>query len=61
MSSRQRILLYTILNVKQDKKYFTARTYVHFMDLIIEHLINIKSMLHQNYYLIALKCRSLFC
>jgi hypothetical protein len=61
MSSRRWILPYRIPNVKHDTKYFKARTNVHSLDLIIEHLLNIKSMLHQNYYyLIALKFPMLF-
>jgi hypothetical protein len=32
MSSRRWILPYRILNVKHDKKYFKARTNVHFLD-----------------------------
>ena len=38
MYNRRWILPYRILNVKHDKKYFEARTNVHFLDLIIEHL-----------------------
>jgi hypothetical protein len=60
MSSRRWILPYRILNVKHDKKYFKACTNVHFLDLIMEHLLNIKSMLHQNYYSYAFLLSKLF-
>jgi hypothetical protein len=42
MPSRWWILPYRILNVKHEKKYFKARTNVHFLDLIMENLFKYK-------------------